>query len=473
MDKIGILIGNEILKLRRRKILLVMLILLLVVCFFYQLLMGTLLETLSGVIIEERSATLSEQAELVLKEIEKNGGAEAENMYDRQQWYFYSEALADQIEYDDWRFQSGLLDDWAYAAAEGTSEATELKSLLERNDYAGYYRYQMAQNDLIYGMAGTAELAEAANWGYQYCLDHQIQPLTDDWRYLKALDASRALYQLRSYDLRLERTGISTDPVLYEETNNAFILAKYQLEHNVEINPADSFGQNSIVETALGGASKTSRFWDAIASTSGITLVGLFMIVIAGGVVAGEFQKGTVKFLLLVPAKRWKILLAKYCTVLLTGLFFLLVAWVGNFLFCLLFQGGKEAILPALFVKNGEVVRRSPYLLLLGRGLLSTVRVVVTATLAFAVSSLLRNSAAAVGVSMLVLFGGSTITSFLMLLGQDWGRYLIFANMDLVAVQDGTTGFAHQSMPGAVIVILLHMVVFLWTAFDSFTRREI
>lgn len=470
LNKFGTLIGNEILKLRRRKTLLVMLIVLLVICLGYQFLMGPIVNSLFDYVLDGQVISLQEEARNNVDNFKERGGAEAIDPYERQMWYYYSTILNSGMESDDWRYQSGLLNQWAEAMAYQNPDADALKHLLDQNDYKAYYRYLMAENERL---IMDSRLAEAKNWGYQYCLDHDIQPLVyDDWRYQKATTAAEIKYKLCGFDIRKETTGIETDPVLYEETMNAFVLAKYQLDHNIEVNPADSFEQNALVGVALGTGGSTSAFWNAIAS-SGNTVVGIFMIIIAGSIVAGEFQKGTIKFLLLVPAKRWKILLAKYCAVLLTGLFFLVVAWTASLTFCLLFQGAKDAFLPALFVKNGEVTTTSPYLLLFGRIMLSTVRVVVTATLAFAISSLLRNSAAAVGVSMLVLFGGNTITSILQLMRQDWARYLIFANIDLVSVQQGTTGFAHQSMLSAVIVLLLHMVVFLWTAFDSFTRREI
>lgn len=451
----------------------IMLIILLVVCLGYQGLMKVFYSSIFDYVIGEGEYSLQEEAETYLKQLEERGGENTTDPYDRQQWFFYSAVQSYKMESDDWRYQSGLLNQWAEAASQDLPEAGTLKNLLDQNDYKKYYTSLIEENEL----SASPELAEVLNWGYKYCLENEIPPLAqDDWRYQKAMSAASAIYQLYSYDLKEKTTGIKTDPALYEETEKAIFLAEYQLEHNLEVNPADSFKSNPLVGTLLGNGTSTSRFWDAVAST-GNNIVGIFMIIIAGSIVAGEFQKGTIKFLLLSPAKRWKILLAKYCTVLITGLCFMAIVWVANLFLSMIFYGAKDAFLPALsVVRKGDIFkvsRKSPYLLLLGRALLSTVKVVVTATLAFAVSSLFRNGVAAVGISVLVFYAGSTITSILLVFGQDWARYLIFANMDLIAVHDATTGFAHQSILTAAVVIVLHMIVFLWTAFDSFTRREI
>ena len=193
MGKIGILIGNEVLKLRRRKTLLIMLIILLVVCLGYQFLMGTIMNLLMDSLTYDSGVSLQAEAKSALEDLQGKGGPDATDKFDRRQWYYYTEIQACKIETDDWRYQSGLLDSWADAAAEKTSEEPALHDILEQNDYKASYRYLIAQSESIYGTTPT--LAEAINWGYQYCLDHDIPPLNDDWRCQKALVFFTAVFQ--------------------------------------------------------------------------------------------------------------------------------------------------------------------------------------------------------------------------------------------------------------------------------------
>lgn len=66
-------------------------------------------------------------------------------------------------------------------------------------------------------------------------------------------------------------------------------------------------------------------------ASSTIPLLGLFVITVAAGIVANEFNWGTVKLLVIRPISRFKILLAKYFTVLLfaLALLFILFASAG------------------------------------------------------------------------------------------------------------------------------------------------
>ena len=53
--------------------------------------------------------------------------------------------------------------------------------------------------------------------------------------------------------------------------------------------------------------------WDGInGSASMVLVITVFTIIIAGDILAGEFSSGTIKLLLIRPANRLKILIAKY-----------------------------------------------------------------------------------------------------------------------------------------------------------------
>lgn len=99
---------------------------------------------------------------------------------------------------------------------------------------------------------------------------------------------------------------------------------------------------------------------------------------------------------------------------------------------------------------------------------------IVMSTLAFAISSLVRSSALAIGVSLFAMLAGSGGVLFMKnILQIDWVRYTIFANTDLNSIVTGSTPFASQTVGFALLVIAAHMVVFLLTAWDGFVRREV
>jgi len=261
-----------------------------------------------------------------------------------------------------------------------------------------------------------------------------------------------------------------------EAAQNAAAVASYRLEHDISLNPADSFEQNEyemyFSDVSVYTSAKSS-FWNAaVGSVSLLALVGVFAIVLAGTTVSSEFSSGTVKFLLMSPVKRWKILFAKYATVIFISLG--MAALVGTVsLSVALFFGFGEAFLPAVYASGGEVYTLSPYLLLLRDYGFEMVEITVMLTMAFAISTLTRKSAMAIGVTVFASFMGSALSGFLQMFGIDAGRYLLFSNLDLGAIVNETALYPHQSLLEAITVIALHMLVFLLVAHDAFVRREV
>ena len=239
----------------------------------------------------------------------------------------------------------------------------------------------------------------------------------------------------------------------------------YRLEHNIDIDV------NSTMSNSTDGA---TNFWSAMSmSTSLISLVGLLVIIIAGSCIANEFSQGTIKFLLINPVKRWKILFSKYFTVITFGYIMIALLFVVMIPFAGIFLGFDSISAPYLYISDGNVHEMSPFLHIIKLYLLNSVDVVVMATMAFALSSLFKSSALAIGAGVFCMMGGSTLIQILSMLKQDWARYLLFANTNLASIYEGKSLFPQHSLTFALVVIAVHMVIFLLTAWDGFTKREV
>src|SRR5699024_9664341 len=62
-----------------------------------------------------------------------------------------------------------------------------------------------------------------------------------------------------------------------------------------------------------------------------VQLIGVFVIIVGASIVANEFQKGTIKLLLVRSASRTQILASKFTVTVLFGLFLLLLLFVLSF----------------------------------------------------------------------------------------------------------------------------------------------
>ena len=353
------------------------------------------------------------------------------------------------IDSDDWRY-----DVLSAIFADGTGDMSGIKKYLDDNDWRGFCQYRL-DNDI---------LTEGEKWEYQYRLDKDI---SFDKSNEKKNDLIMTVANAKN-TIATMGDAKSDGQNIRAKLEDNIKLALYQLDNDKLDNTAN---QMTLFETS---EPEQITFWTVfLTSTSLVTVVALLAIVIAGGIVSSEFSQGTVKFLLINPVKRWKILMSKYFTVITVGYIMLCILFVVMIPITGLMLGFDGFSTPYIYVSGGEVKEMPTLLYAAEQYLMKSVEMVVMSTLAFAISSLVRSTALAIGVSVFTMCIGSTVTQLLGQLGQDWARFLVFANTDLASISKGGSIFAQHSLTFAVGVLIAHMVVFLLTAWDGFTKRSV
>lgn len=203
-----------------------------------------------------------------------------------------------------------------------------------------------------------------------------------------------------------------------------------------------------------------------------ISFVGLFAIVIAAGIVSSEFSWGTVKLLLIMPIGRWKILLSKYLAVLVFGTGLLAVLFVFSLLVGLLLFGLPDHPAPHLVFTKGHVVERNIALQLIAEYLLSSIDILMVATMAFMISAVFRNSSLAIGISLFLLLTGGTLT-MLLAARFEWAKYFLFANTDLTVYLDGTPPISGMTLGFSIMMLVFYFALFHLLAFWIFSKRDV
>lgn len=405
----------------------------------------------------------------------------------------------------DWRYSSGLIEavfdnkfqmDLNYDYAKHKAEFDRLTKLAETDNWQDYYKELAEAREAsllrIHPMAAK-EVKEAAWFEYEYRTQNGFRPGEDLWRdrLIESVVSSKvslAYFLQEEYERECENNNVpyqpptTGDPALDKpnlsleqvaENRKAVLdklaVASYRLEHNVKTDVGEIFGEASVV-----ASEETSLFWESFASSSEFILaIGVLIVIIAGLIVASEFSSGTIKFLLVSPVKRWKIVTAKYLTVLILSVVFTALLYLSSVLASLAVFGGFGFTDVIVRVEDGVAWGVSPFLSVLINYGWAFIEVVVVATMAFAISSLLRSTAVSIGVGLFAYLSGTAIVELFAALGLDFGRYILFANMDLPAVMANTAQFPNQTLTEALIILLAHMAVFLLTAWDGFVRREI
>lgn len=193
-------------------------------------------------------------------------------------------------------------------------------------------------------------------------------------------------------------------------------------------------------------------------------IVQLFTLVIAGDIISSEFSWGTIKLLLIRPVTRGKILLAKFAATVAFSLICMTILGVVSLLFGAVFfqwtpeTGNALSILKKLGIIYGSYA----------------VEVIVMASLAFMLSSVSRSSTLAVGLSVFLFFAGAFSTEVLKTWAKSWGKYLLFANLDLTPYFLGyDTPFPGMTLSYSLTMLAIHFGLFHLVAWWAFAKRDV
>ena len=233
----------------------------------------------------------------------------------------------------------------------------------------------------------------------------------------------------------------------------------------------------------LDSTSSARGLYDAMAPEFSMLFVALLMVIIAGSSISTEVSKGTIKFLLFTPNKRWKVLLSKILSavlilVVLTIVLSLLSTIIGNIFF-------EEAGAGYVYVSNGEVHSLPNIVYMILFFLASSIDILIYMLFAFMFSVLTRNTALAVGVSVGCYVGSGIVMNLInYYISADWVKFIPFNNLG-IADQIFTNNISYSTMLMAseavsgnsvgfsLAVLGVCSVLMIVSMFDSFNKRDI
>lgn len=437
LDKFFALVKNEYIKIYKKTSSRILLVIFLAVCLCF----APLAKVINNIGIREFSSEMSGRSEEEYHEqIIKDKKREIENSPDmplREEKLALLEVTDPE---SDWQFSAYIKGMYS----ESKREIQTMIMLCKTDDWRGFCNYNVEHSE-SYG----------DKWANRYKLEHDIGNGEE------FAEQNAVIYKVGD--------AMDGNVMSSKSPEDVAAIGMYQLEHEIYDETSEKSGGLLEIDP-----SKPFDFWDVMMKIPYVEgFIGIIMLMIAGGIVASEFSQGTIKFLLISPAKRGKILAAKYFTVISLGLLLMLTMFLINIPMTGLFFGFKGMSSPYLRVVDGEVVAQSTFLFLIKNFMLKSVQVLISTTLAFMISSLLRSTALAIVAGFIINSIGSTVIAVMVLFKMDWGRYLIFANTDLLSIYNGQSSFPQHTLGFALAVVAAHMAVFLLTAWDGFTRRSV
>lgn len=207
---------------------------------------------------------------------------------------------------------------------------------------------------------------------------------------------------------------------------------------------------------------------------------GLFIIVmiimIAGTIVSEEFNKGTIKLLLVKPYKRNKILTAKFITVLIMIVFSILSVVLMELIVGGIIFGYDSLAVPVLDYNfttgNLEIINIFTYL---GIEIVTQLpKLILLATLAFACSTLFCNSAVAISIPLLGYMSADMINMLVIQHKIQFMKFFVSLNWDfeeylfgrLPSMEGMTCGFS-------IAICIIYLIIMLIPTFVVFKKKNI
>lgn len=200
------------------------------------------------------------------------------------------------------------------------------------------------------------------------------------------------------------------------------------------------------------------------------------VVLIAGAIVSEEFNKGTIKLLLVRPYSRRKILFAKFIVVILTVIFIMVAIGVMQFIVSGIFFGFESLKIPAIVYNHntGSLVEMSILQNVILTGLGKLPIYILIGTLAFALSTLFTNTAVAITISLLGYMGSSIVNQFAYYYKIVLLKYFVTPNWDL-------TQFFYGKLPNteglnigfSIVICLIYFAIMMIPTFIVFKKKNI
>ena len=208
-----------------------------------------------------------------------------------------------------------------------------------------------------------------------------------------------------------------------------------------------------------------------IASVLVTSIITLFTVIIAGGIVANEFSWGTIKLLLIRPVSRSKVLLSKFLATIIFAVTMFVILGVTSFLIGALFFGFGGVDQPFIAYANAQVVEQSMLLHVISLFGFSGIDLLMLTTIAFMISTIFRSSSLAIGLSIFLMFTGPQLTQLFS--RYDWVKYILFANTDLKQYFGGMALIEGMTLSFSITLLVIHFVLFIAVTWFVFNKRDV
>ncbi|WP_335872936.1 ABC transporter permease [Bacillus sp. 2205SS5-2] len=272
--------------------------------------------------------------------------------------------------------------------------------------------------------------------------------------------------------MQLQQEIIDTENRL----NSSGISGEWRKFMRIQVSQQKYYLENDINPSAPGAPT----FMRMFVENSIDLFLPLLVVVVVADLVSSEASAGTIKLLLTRPVKRWRILLSKFLTMVLSVSFIVFMLGLISYLISGIvfgYSGWTLPILTGFSVQGEELVTSNVHLitqweyLLMEFGLAWFVGVII-GTLSLMLSVLIRSTAAVFGVMLAALISGAILAN--MVSSWETAKYFFMVNLRVTNYINGMGApIEGMSLGFSLTVLSVWGAIGLLIAFLSFTRSDV
>ena len=341
-------------------------------------------------------------------------------------------------------------DDWKYFANIELEQAEKQLNDLEEQ------KRNTNDKKVLQDIDSAIENAKIDREIAQYRIDKEIKYGSD---YLNSAlrdyeSSSKNIIELQSNSEEMNYQ----EKLAYNESLENKEISRYIIENNIDLYKTDTKGM-------------LENFFNEY----GIFII-VVIVMIAGTIVSEEFNKGTIKLLLVKPYSRLKILLSKYITTLI-----ILGISLIAFIFMQLIVGGIVFGLDSLSTpvvqynfNTNQLVELNIFTYLIIQILTQLPMLILLLTLAFALSTIFTNSALAITITLLGYMSPSIINILAIQYNVEIMKYFVTMNWDLSPyLFGGLASMEGMSLGFSIIVSIIYLLLMIIPTYIIFKKRNI
>lgn len=355
-----------------------------------------------------------------------------------------------------------------------------------------------------------AFLKELDSNSWKYFVNKEIKTTTDEIASLekeREKAKNKELYnsrikeeknKLEKLKLRLEKDipydnnylntaleGYNPNPQTYKEfkesiiknTSEFNIKEEYQIKRQYIEYMKNNANNKYIIDNKVDiNSPKTTRNLLINTLSDNFLFIMIIVAAVAGSIVSTEFDKGTIKLLLIRPYSRNKILLSKYIVSMFMIIFAILSAFIMQLIIGGIFFGFSSLNIPVViynFVQN-KVMHINLFKYIFDNVLAVLPEFILLATLAFAISTITNVST--LGVALPIVGVGAADIINLIAINRNIIplKYFVTLNWNFTNyLYGGVNSFPTLSIPFSILICAIYFLIMIITAFIVFNKRNI